>query len=267
VACDKIAGIDGLEVGVGRQPSQPARNDASTGPFDAASIVDSSIDGSEPPIEAGTDPCQLATTADFVAPLDPKWVMRGNASQTANGVQLTPEAATQVGQLYLDDVLTFDAFEVSFGFVIATAGASAGDGFAFSWLDGNAMPIIGGPGGMMGIQGATGFAVVIDTYKNANDPPTPYVALRSVATFANITTAGAFPALADGKEHTLKVKLASGNVTVDVDGTNVLSTAIPEYAPFSGHVSFSAGTGGAKSTHTVKRATLHIGTGGACATP
>jgi hypothetical protein len=259
-ACASVAGIDGLTIDDGKNPTQPADGRDSGG--DEDHILDPGDGGVIDPSNC------VQPTNDRFGVLDPKWIMRGVASHGVAGIQLTPETVSAVGQLYWDEALTFDRFEVTFKFKIETTDASTpGDGIAFAWLDGEQMPALADGGGHHGIYTKKGFAVVIDTYKNAEDPVVPDVSVRTSETLVRITASAALPALIDGSEHEAKVRLIGKDLTVTVDGRQAFATTLASYVPYVGHASFSAGTGSAKSSHTVTEVTLRIGSNGACAAP
>lgn len=264
MACAKIAGLDGYRIGDGDSPAQPEQPDETTGGDDDVE-PDDEPPGREPEERDG-DVDEVTACLPRLPGVDPKWILRGVAGRDAGAIELTPEAASQVGQVYWDEVLTFASFEVTFGFKILNGDAMPADGIAFAWIEGAAMPALGIGGGELGIKGARGFAVVVDTYQNPVDPVGPDVSLRSVETFGRIASSAAVPALLDEKEHTMTVQLAGTSLKVLLDGTQVLTTTMPNgYEPIVGRASFSAGTGSAMSTHTLTQVRMRVGKREPCA--
>ena len=215
--------------------------------------------------------CSLPTNDLFNRPLASKWRLRRNATILSAGIQLTRDMGDQLGQLYWDDVMSFDRFEVTFGYRINTSvGNYPADGMGFAWLEGASMPVLGGVGASLGIQGAAGFAVIVDTFPytgSASDPATPHIALRNTQSFAILANTPVIDKLDDGLAHTIKVRVVAGQVTITLDGANVLNHTIAGYAAAPGHFSFSAGTGGYRSQHVLTSATLRVGSAGPCAVP
>lgn len=286
-ACAQLTGVADLSVGTREGdaiplpdgvPAPTPGSDATTttdGP--PATPVDAPFDNFIPDVvrDVPLGTCGLPSNDAFTSVPPPPWLFRGNASYANPGVRLTPSIGGQTGALYWDSPYTFDRFDVTFGYRITTDPTSTtygpGDGLAFAWIAAAAAPeVVLNNGGGFGLTGLTGYAVAVDVYQNGEyaDPAVPNIAIKKTSDLSNVATTGAIAALIDGKEHTVRVRLASGSVTVSLDGADVLGpTALPGYVPYSGYFGFAAATGGAYEDHVLTRATVRIGTTGPCAAP
>lgn len=282
-ACAQLTGAADLQVepveGVAAPTRDGAPGPAPTGTNDRppAVPVDAPFDNWVPDaardIPVGT--CGLPTNDAFTSVPPPPWLFRGNATYANPGVRLTPAAEDRTGALYWNEPYTFDRLDVTFGYRITTDPANTmfgpGDGLAFAWIAASAPPdVVLDNGGGLGVTGLTGYAVAIDAYRNGeySDPAVPNISIKRTADLTNVASTGAIAALIDGNEHLVRVRLASGSVTVSLDGADVLGpTALPGYVPYSGYFGFTPATGGAFEDHLLTRATVRIGTTGPCAVP
>src|SRR5439155_383218 len=83
----------------------------------------------------------------------------------------------------------------------------------------------------------------IDTIANANEPPAPFLAIVDGTTGTHLARA-AIPNVRTKTNHTFRVALDAGNVSVYIDGINYINKfTIPGYTPFSGHWGFTGATG------------------------
>ena len=285
-ACEQLTGVSDLSVGDKPRSQRPASGgddeEAGGGGPDGGTTdapVASPDTGSGGPSDTGTDTtppaCSALPTNDtFPAALGAEWLLLGNAAAAMPGVRLTPSAMSMTGALWWAAQQTFDRFEVTFAYVITTDANSTtygpGDGMTFAWVQSNTAPALGGTGGGLAVQGLTGFAVAIDAYTNTEygDPATPNISLKNTLDMTTIAATAVNAALIDGNQHSIKVRLVDGLVTIALDGANVLGpTTLPGYVPFAGYWGFGAGTGGAFEDQLLKSATARIGTTGPCAAP
>ena len=197
-----------------------------------------------------------------LSPIDSHWAFAGGAS-TANGwAQLTADVASSAGALWWSAPYTFDTFEVTATFWIQ-AKASVADGMGFAWVPGNTNAV-GAAAEAYGIWPLGGFGVVIDTYQNPGQPVAPFLVVFEGTNGTHLARA-AIPNVADGINHTLKVKLDAGKVSAWVDGTNYVNDfAIPGYVPFSGRWGFTGATGGLSAAQWVKDITMSFPNGQGC---
>jgi hypothetical protein len=253
--CTAATSFDGFSrnaSGEGEPASAPPRLDA---PGDA---TDGDSSACAPPLDTR-----------FEAPPRAPWVLGGFARWRAPVVELTPDLPNAAGLLVWERPMTFDRLSVELAFSIApgTVGpvAGAGDGLALAWVAGSRAPERRGAGQDMGLEGASGFKVMIDTYRNPSDPDAPYVALMRTDTRAPLAQSEALPQLVDGREHTMRVELDGGVVTATVDGRRTFEpTRIRGYEPFSGYLVIAAGTGGATAVHTVTRVSVRAAGSAPC---
>lgn len=240
-------------------------NDDAT-PYDSGST---SLDGATTDANDDTDAsteCHLPTEDTF-NPLSPRWVLRGAAAVLpTGGVQLSQNAENSNGQVYWDEMLALDRFDVRFSFSIKGEG-STGDGMALAWLAGSTIPPPGPGAGGFSIRGNSGYAIIIDTFRNGGEPDVPSISLRKTANFEVIASSIVISKLLDGMDHVLVARLSGGNVEVELDDELVLTAPIPNYISLDGHIAFSAGTGNSYNEHTITSVTLRAGSAGPCASP
>jgi hypothetical protein len=211
------------------------------------------------------DELPATLTGSLVAPVNSHWSLVGSATLLNGWAQLTPDVTNgQSGGLWWSSAYTFDAFDVSATFWIQGK-ADGGDGVAFAWVPGAAVPPVGYGASELGVGNLDGYAVGIDTFVNAGEPAAPFLAVLK-NTVPKVTLArAALPNVRDSLNHRLRVKLAAGKLSAWVDGISYLvDFAIPGYAPFSGHWGFTAGTGGATEAHWVSDIAMSFPDGQGC---
>lgn len=205
-----------------------------------------------------------ANLAGKLAPVDSHWAFAGSASSSmGNGwAQLTPDTQSAAGALWWSAPYTFDTFEMNATFWIQ-AKASVADGMGFAWVPGNTNAV-GNAANGFGIHPLGGYAVVIDTYQNAGDPAVPFLVVFDGTTGAHLARAS-LPNVADGLNHSFKVKLDAGKVSAWIDGTSYFNDfPTPSYAAFSGRWGFAGGTGGLSAAQWVKDITMSFPNGQGC---
>ncbi|AKU99378.1 putative lipoprotein [Labilithrix luteola] len=208
------------------------------------------------------DDLPATLSGSLTTPVNPHWVLAGNASFSNGWAQLNQDVKEQTGGLFWNAAYSFDTFEVNATFWIQ-AKADGADGMAFAWLAGSNMSALGG-GPVYGVGGLTGYAVAIDTYQNPGEPAVPYLLVFDATHSVPLATTS-IPNVRDGQNHLLKVRLEAGKVSVWVDAINRISAfALPGYMPFTGHWGFTAGTGGASETHWVRDITMSFPDGQGC---
>ncbi len=288
-SCTAIVGIDDLAVhssaktGEANQAGGEMRRDSGTleaaNEGGAPSIGTPKNDGKDNGGSSGdpgaTPTCTtLPTNETFAMTPGAPWIMRGSTGFANPGIRLTPNQSSVTGSFIWGDALTFDRLDVSFSYKLTDTGLGGtfgpGDGLAVAWISAGAPPALGGLGGGMGVEGLQGWAVAVDVYRNEEfaDPPVPAITIKKTDDMSNLAATGTNAALIDGNVHTVRVRLSGGNVTVLLDGADVLGpTAIPGYQPYSGYLVFGAGTGGAVEEHLLTSVTMRVGTTGPCAAP
>ena len=219
---------------------------------------------SPPPIvDAGTDSAgdvcvPVLSTRDAGAIAPAGFSLAGAASIEGTSVRLTPDTGSQAGTLWSNETAFFDHFDMTAGFQIESAGQKAADGFAFAWVNQMAVPALQSSGAGLGIDGLTGFAVVVDEYGVGYPVSAPLVALvdltKSATAQWTIAAQTIHGPIVDGAEHFLHVQLASGAVTVLIDDEIVLDHAtLTGYGAYTGRWGFGAGTGESSASHRITR--------------
>ncbi|NUT20449.1 MAG: hypothetical protein HOV77_14790 [Hamadaea sp.] len=201
---------------------------------------------------------ETATPAVLPAFSDAKWVKQGTATTTATTATLTTAAQTfSAGSVYYSDAVPSNGLGASFDATIG--GGTGGDGMTLALLDPASTARVGGIGGGLGYSGLTGAAVALDTFDNATNTAGNLMGIATSATgstFAYVTSTTAVPALR--ATHHYEVGVASGTMTVRVDGVVTLSAAVT--LPSQVIVAFTAGTGGSADTHQVGNVVVTTGT-------
>ncbi|HVH42912.1 MAG TPA: MopE-related protein [Labilithrix sp.] len=195
---------------------------------------------------------------------DSHWKLLGTASLASGWARLTSDATGQVGALFWNATYTFDSFDVEASFKVGQKTDPA-DGVAFVWLKGTSLAA-GSGGNGFGAGGKVGYAVAIDTYTNNEDDfYAPFLAVVNTTSSHTIKAVALPTTVADGNEHTLRIVLKAGKITVSVDGTEKLKDFhISGYAPFAGYWGFTASTGAFSGTHSVRNVTMKFPDGQGC---
>jgi hypothetical protein len=213
------------------------------------------------------DPSKPATptTNDLFDPVNPHWATRGAGADINTSVlgwsRLTDSVASQTGALWWNASYKFDHFELTAEFFIQSV-ATGSEGLTFAWVPGTTLTT-GTSGTGYGFKGLGGYAVVIDTSQGTGEPAAPYLTLLTSAG-TKLTTA-TIPNVRDSANHTLKVILNAGKLSVSIDGTSyITSYTISGYTPVVGHWGFTAATGTTGESHYITNVTMKFPDGQAC---
>jgi len=210
-----------------------------------------------------TDEIPASMTGSFVAPIDPHWKVAGSGIISSGWAQLTQDVADQSGALWWNAPYNFDTFDMSSTFWIQNK-ATGADGMTFAWVPGNSL-VTGNGASTFGIGGLNGYSVVIDTFNNVNEPAVPFLAILYNAPVPVTLVRATIPNVRDSANHSLRVRLDGGKVSVWVDTINyVFEFPIPGYAPFVGRWGFTGGTGGASEAHWVTGVSMSFPNGQGC---
>jgi hypothetical protein len=201
-----------------------------------------------------------ASAGLFVGPLqgvsnfcDPTWVPIGNATaQSGCAVQLSAALNNQHGEVVWPTLISTGDIQLSFTVTLSNPSALPADGFAVVLGDPSlgATPTSLGAAGMgLGAEGIPGVVIAEDTYHNAGDPPVPYVAVGrgETALFEKpwFDVNEAIPAVVSASmpiTHTYAVSIIQGQMTMSMDGVQVLSATIT--VPPVAYLYITASTGG-----------------------
>ncbi len=188
------------------------------------------------------------------------WTLNGSSLIGGGALQLTQATPDyQAGTAFWPTPL--NSSDVSATFTASIGGGNGGaDGMAFVLGDGSDPPTsVGAIGGGLGFSGIPGVAVCLDTYQNANNPS---------ANFVGVTYGPTSPTVPDELDwlstntevtnlrtiNTVTVTLVEGTLTVDVDGTQVLSTPVTVGPTVL--LGFSGGTGALTDDHSVSNVSI-----------
>lgn len=182
------------------------------------------------------------------------WVTNGAARREGSAITLTPARRDQAGSAMLPELVATKSLRVRFDAEIS--GGTGGDGMTLAML-GPEHPAaaIGGTGGNLGLHDLPGFAVVLDTYRNAGDPARNFVGLvRGGRGERKLLAASTdIPDLRSGR-HRVEVSVTGGRVSVLLDGVRVLDAAAA--LPAEVRLGFTASTGGLTDRHLVSGVTV-----------
>jgi hypothetical protein len=202
-----------------------------------------------------------STTTTIPAPSAGGWSINGTASLVTGGVQLTPNAQDQAGTAFWPTGVS--SAKITADFDATIGGGSAADGLTFLLAAPATSPTaVGLKGGGLGYSGITGTAIALDTFQNPVNPSANFIGIATGWSATNpdqltwASTSTAVPALRTGTHH-VTVTVLNGTITVQIDGTQYLSTAVT--LPGTVLVGFSGGTGGNTDTHTITNPVITIG--------
>ncbi|MET8536262.1 choice-of-anchor D domain-containing protein [Streptomyces sp. NPDC005065] len=214
-----------------------------------------SDDGRGPQNEAltGTGTGTGPTGVAIPAPGAGGWKLNGSAQLSGNDLQLTQTGTYQAGSAVFPVPVLTDGLKATFTTVIG--GGTGADGLTFSLLDAaRATPSARGTnGGGLGWSGQAGVAVTFDTYRNGKDPSSNFVGIATAGSGTNLTyaaTTTAVPNLRSGP-HAVSVSVSGTTLTVSLDGTQLLRTAVASLSP-TALLAFTGSTGGRTDIHTVR---------------
>ncbi len=187
------------------------------------------------------------------------WTLNGSARMSGRNLVLTPAAKGTTGSAVYPVPEPGNGLHVTF--TAQLSGGTGGDGLTFSMLNAaHAGPrALGAAGGGLGFAGLRGVAVTLDTYKNPGDPSANFVGIATGTSAGHLkyaATATRVPKLRVGR-HTVGVSVSGGRMTVTVDGTRYLSTAVT--LPPSVLLAFTGASGGRTDGHTVSGVSASAG--------
>jgi hypothetical protein len=166
------------------------------------------------------------------------WSALGNAvAQPGCSFQLTTSITNQHGEIVWPTLISTGDIQLSFTMTLSNPSATPADGFAVVLGDpslGATPTSLGATGMGLGAKGIPGLAFAFDTYRNAGEPPVPYVAVGrgEAALWENpwFYINGSIPALVTFGgppiSHTYTVSLIQGQLIETLDGVQVFSGAV-----------------------------------------
>jgi len=184
---------------------------------------------------------------------DSNWSPLGNATPEAGcSYQLTAATNNQIGVLVWPDLISTGDIQLSFTMTLSNPSTVPADGFTVVFGDpslGATPTSEGAPGMGLGAKGIPGTVFGFDTYHNGGDPPVPYVGVgRGQAPlfenpWFNVNTS--IPVLVAGGmtiSHDYTIAIEQGQMTVTLDGVQVMSGAVT--VPAVAYFYITASTGG-----------------------
>ena len=182
------------------------------------------------------------------------WSHNGTATITSGVLQTTPIAQNSAGASFFTTPLESRHLVVQFDQTIGGGNVGA-DGQTLTFADASkATPAsLGVSGGGLGFSGIPGIAVAFDTYKNSANPSNNFVGITNGPGSASdllhwLSTSTSIPALRTATRH-VKIEALNGTITVWVEGTQVLSTAVT--LPPEVLIGFTGGSGYYTDLHKV----------------
>jgi hypothetical protein len=196
--------------------------------------------------------CQIISGGTTL-PSPPAAGWTNNGSSTTSGtLQLTAATQDQTGTAISGTAISPTRLDANF--TITIGGGTGADGLAFMLLDAtkSGPTAIGIGGGGLGFSGLPGVAVAFVTYRQTGYPSSNFVGISTAGDGRALTftaTSTNIPDLRAGT-HAVEVRVGrSGDLIVDVDGVQVLDTAVS--LPPNTLVGFAGATGGATDVHAV----------------
>lgn len=196
----------------------------------------------------------------FVGPLmgvpdlcNSNWSALGNAvAGSGCTFQLTAATFDQQGEIVWPNLISTGDIQLSFTMTLSNPSAVPADGFTMVLGDpslGATLTSVGLPGMGLGAEGIPGTVFGFDTYHNAGDPPVPYVGVGRGETaqfekpwFNVNTNIPTLVAAGPPITHSYTISIVQGQMTVTLDGVQVMSGSVA--VPAVAYLYVTASTGG-----------------------
>jgi hypothetical protein len=196
----------------------------------------------------------------FVGPLggvpdlcNSNWSALGNAvAGSGCSFQLTAATFDQQGEIVWPNLISTGDIQLSFTMTLSNPSAVPADGFTMVLGDpslGATLTSVGLPGMGLGAEGIPGLVFGFDTYHNAGDPTVPYVgvgrgetALFEKPWFNVNTNIPTLVAAGPPISHSYTISIVQGQMTVTLDGVQVMSGSVA--VPAVAYLYVTASTGG-----------------------
>jgi Bacterial lectin len=199
------------------------------------------------------------TIAAPMTSLPAGWNFNGSASYdtSAPSAELTvANVPQQAGTFLYQNALGVDGMDVVFQFRIGLQGGLRDDGMGFV-IEENGASAIGHLGSGLGMAGLTGFGVELDIFDNGDcgDTSDDHVGVDDLTicdvdngtptSLSELDVTSQLD-LADTHWHAAEIALSSGEVTLSIDGTTMLSNVPLTGLDSNGtyYIGFAGGTGG-----------------------
>ena len=212
--------------------------------------------------------CATPSTPASARKTSPRSSSRATPSgtRTWNGkITLTDSDFSQAGAAWSPTLFPpVQSYDLTWSFRVGP-GNTSGDGLAFAVIDADGAPGVGGNGSGIGLQNlpgpdgglVSGYAVVLDTYKNSNDPTDlgpATLKLFVLPAFTVIANIAVPETLNDGNVYAIDVSWrAPGTLSATLHAPGGLITVSGMNAGFavpgSATIGFTASTGGSANSH------------------
>jgi hypothetical protein len=166
--------------------------------------------------------------------------------------QLTAATFDQQGEIVWPNLISTGDIQLSFTMTLSNPSAVPADGFTMVLGDpslGATLTSVGLPGMGLGAEGIPGLVFGFDTYHNAGDPTVPYVgvgrgetALFEKPWFNVNTNIPTLVAAGPPISHSYTISIVQGQMTVTLDGVQVMSGSVA--VPAVAYLYVTASTGG-----------------------
>jgi hypothetical protein len=179
-----------------------------------------------------------------------------HADQVTGTLFLTGTATYCRGRCYLRQACETEAFTAEFDFRITKGDAVGADGLCFCFVRRYDYPTPGSnpvsnSGEWLDFEGADGYAIELDTYRNNSDPDGDcHIALVS-GSARNHIAYSEIPSVDDDAWHHVRIGFSRGSLQVCLDTVGVLETSIVGFDPFPGFFGFTGATGAYVSSHEI----------------
>ncbi|MEV6924607.1 choice-of-anchor D domain-containing protein [Dactylosporangium sp. NPDC051485] len=187
------------------------------------------------------------------------WRFNGSAAANGAEVVLTPAQMQQAGTVLYSSPVTTNGLTAQFN--MTNNGGTGADGTTFLLTDPTAAPTsVGGAGGGLGWSGLPAVGVSFLTYPEAGIDSHNWVGIAVCTAGGGITFLASNTNIPDlrASARDVKIQVSGTTVTVLIDGTQVLSTAVPALKP-TALAGFAASTGGFTDVHAVRNVQIVSG--------
>jgi len=197
------------------------------------------------------------TQTTIPSPVLGGWQLNGTALVSGSALELTPATGTlKAGSAFWPRAVDPRTLRVDFDAFIG--GGTGADGMTFAIQNaaatGASPTKLGVRGGGLGFSGISGVAAALVEFRNSVNPSSNFTGVTDGPVSGStdlmhwIATANLVPVL-QNQTHHVTVTTGGGLLTIAVDGTQVLSSAVT--LPASAYVGFTAGDGSLTNRHAV----------------
>jgi hypothetical protein len=254
---------NGTQVGAGGSINVPVTFAPTAGGTVTGSFAVTTTDGTATVTLSGTGQADAPAGSTLPQVSDPSWVRNGMAALSGTNLVLTA-AGGGYGSGSSFYPLPVPTSGLSVSFTAQIGGGTGGDGLTLALLDPtqNADTALGNAGAGLGFAGLGGVAVGLDTAWNSSTSSGNFVGIATSTAGASgdavfVASNTSIPNLRTGT-HTFTVAYsAAGVLTVGMDGTQVLSTAVA--LPPNALIGFTGANGGSDDNHVITASTIVAG--------